>query len=86
MLVEAQLVAGDPADPEAWFVRRARYLLDGVLAPVRPLAERFELRPRRFLWIVPLAAGDRPRRQLARPTAEDPRGLQPDRAAAGSGT
>jgi len=56
MLVEAQLVAGDPADPEAWFVRRARYLLDGVLAPVRPLAERFEIRPQAFLWIVPLAA------------------------------
>ena len=55
MLVEAQLVAGDPADPEAWFVRRARYLLDGILAPVRPLAERFELRPRAFLWVVPLA-------------------------------
>ncbi|HWP65650.1 MAG TPA: DUF2868 domain-containing protein [Candidatus Limnocylindria bacterium] len=56
MLVEAQLVAGDPADAEAWFVHRARYLLDGVLAPVRPLAERFELRVRAFLWIVPLAA------------------------------
>jgi hypothetical protein len=55
MLVEAQLVAGDPAEPEAWFVRRARYLLDGVLAPVRPLAERFELDPRAFLWVVPLA-------------------------------
>lgn len=56
MLVEAQLVAGDRTDADAWFVRRARYLLDGVLAPLAPLADRLALHPHVLGWIVPVAA------------------------------
>src|SRR5688572_13695765 len=54
MLVEAQLVAGDPGDASAWIARRARYLADGVLARLRPLGQHLELRLSLLAWIVPL--------------------------------
>lgn len=55
MLVEAQLVAADPADGPAWIARRARYLAEGVLARLRPLGMEASLGLGLLGWIVPLA-------------------------------
>jgi hypothetical protein len=54
MLVEAQLVAGDPSEAPAWIGRRARYLAEGVLAHLRPPGGHVLLRLGTLSWIVPL--------------------------------
>lgn len=54
-LVEATLVAGDPARPEVWLTRRARHLLEGALHRFRPALEAPGLRLGTLAWAVPIA-------------------------------